>query len=150
MPVLKHKAFAYITHGDRLLVLRHPHAPEAGIQVPAGTIEDGERPRDAVMREAREETGLSDLILVRFLGAQVRDMADYGRAEIHHRHFFHLRYDARPPASWRHLEASPSDGSAEQPVFEFFWVRLPGDLPALIADHGALLPTLLAEMAAEG
>ena len=34
----KQKAFAYITHGNRLLVFRHVHHPEAGVQVPVGTV----------------------------------------------------------------------------------------------------------------
>lgn len=58
MPAYKDKVLAYITHGNRLLVFRHPHAPEAGIQVPAGTVEEGEDPGTAVLREAAEETGL--------------------------------------------------------------------------------------------
>jgi 8-oxo-dGTP pyrophosphatase MutT (NUDIX family) len=57
-PTLKQKAFAYITHGRRLLVFSHPHSPAAGIQVPAGTIEPGEPPELAVLREAAEAPGL--------------------------------------------------------------------------------------------
>jgi ADP-ribose pyrophosphatase YjhB (NUDIX family) len=68
MPAVKHKVLAYITHGDRLLVFSHPHAPEAGIQVPGGTNREGENPEEAIMREAREETGLKDLRLQAFLG----------------------------------------------------------------------------------
>jgi hypothetical protein len=52
---VKHKVFAYITHCNRLLVFVHPFAPEAGIQVPAGTIKANERPEEAVLREAFEE-----------------------------------------------------------------------------------------------
>ncbi len=40
MRKIKHKVFAYITSQHQLLVFRHPYAPEAGIQVPAGTIEE--------------------------------------------------------------------------------------------------------------
>ncbi|MCI0690634.1 NUDIX hydrolase [candidate division KSB1 bacterium] len=57
MPILKHKVFAYITHGHRLLVFRHADFPKAGIQVPAGTIQPNERPDEAVLREVYEETG---------------------------------------------------------------------------------------------
>jgi NUDIX domain len=52
---VKHKVFAYITHCNRLLVFVHPFAPEAGIQIPAGTIKANERPEEAVLREAFEE-----------------------------------------------------------------------------------------------
>ena len=48
MPTLKQKALVYITWGDKLLVFSHPDFPEAGIQVPAGTIEPGEEPGAAV------------------------------------------------------------------------------------------------------
>lgn len=51
------KALAYITRGQELLVFRQIGAPEAGIQVPGGRVEVGEYPTDAVVREAREETG---------------------------------------------------------------------------------------------
>jgi len=69
------KVLAYITHANRLLVFSHPHSPEAGIQVPAGTLKDGERPEDAVLREAHEETGLTHLELAGFLGECQRDMS---------------------------------------------------------------------------
>ena len=142
MPEIKHKVFAYITHGDRLLVFRHPHAPEAGIQVPGGTQERDERPEDAVMREAFEETGLTELTLARFLGERDVDRSPIGRDEIHRRRFYHLRCGGDPPATWHHYERDPSDGSAGPHLFEFFWARLPDEVPELIADHGALLPQL--------
>jgi len=152
LPV-KRKAFAYVTHhdpvhGDRLLVFSHPNAPEAGIQVPAGTMRPDERPEDAVLREAYEETGLADLELVGLLGEQILDMTDLGREEIHHRYFFHLRCPGTPPAIWRHHEPDPDDGSAELPLFELFWVRLPDSVPDLIADHGIMLPVLIARLTA--
>ena len=37
MTVTLQKAYAYITHRQRLLVFRHTDYPEAGIQVPAET-----------------------------------------------------------------------------------------------------------------
>lgn len=144
MSRLKHKVFAYITHRDRLLLLSHPHAPEAGIQVPAGTIKEGENPEEAVMREAFEETGLSELKLVSFLGECQRDMSDFDRDEIHHRYFYHLRCEADPPERWQQYENDPSEGGTEPILFELFWARLPHQVPELIADHGQMLPKLLA------
>lgn len=143
MPVLKRKAFAYITHGNNLLVFSHPYAPEAGIQVPAGTVESDERPEEAALREAFEETGLTDLTLVGMLGEQVRDMADFGRDEIHHRYFYYVTCGGVPPLTWRHVELDPSDGTEAPVVFEFFWVHLLHEVPPLIADHGVMLPRLI-------
>ena len=58
MKQIKYKVFAYIINHHRLLVFSHPFFPEAGIQVPAGTIKVNERPEAAVLREAFEETSL--------------------------------------------------------------------------------------------
>lgn len=150
MPVLRRKVFAYITHGDRLLVFTQPDAPEAGVQVPAGTISDDERPEDAVLREAREETGLAGLTLVGFLGEQFLDRAPSGRDEIHHRRFYHLRCAGTPPDTWEHYEDDPSDGSGRSYLFAFSWARLPHGVPDLIADHGILLPRLLEVLSRQG
>ena len=51
------KAVAYITFGNSLLVFTHPAHPDAGVQVPQGSLEVGEEPVEAAIREAREETG---------------------------------------------------------------------------------------------
>ena len=139
------KAFAYVTHGNRLLIFSHPLAPDAGLQVPAGTMLDVEAPEDAVLREATEETALTDLRVVRFLGEVRRDMADRGRDEIHHRHFFHLVCESDPPERWQNYEPDPSDGS-DPPLFEFWWVSLPDGVPELIAGHGDMLPALFEAM----
>ncbi len=145
-PVLKRKAFAYITHRGRLLVFSHPLVPDAGIQVPAGTIESGELPEDGVLREAWEETGLDNLVLDSFLGERRRDMRDFGCNEVHQRFFFHLVCASEPPETWRNYEPDPANGG-ELPLFEFFWASLPDELPYLIADHGAVLPELLRRLA---
>ena len=146
---IKNKVFAYITHGHRLLVFRHPAFPEAGIQVPAGTIKAGEHPEAAVLREAFEETGLTDLALSGLLGEQTRDMADFGRNEIHHRYFYHLYCTGNPPDTWQHEEADPADGEPNPILFEFFWASLPDRVPPLIADHGKMLPQLITRLFSE-
>ncbi len=145
MPTLKRKVFAYVTHHNRRLVFSHPDSPEAGIQVPAGTLEPGEEPEVGVLREAVEETGLTCLEIVAFLGEQVRPVPGSRDGEIHHRYFYHLRCREEPPERWRHGELTLSDGGAPIP-FDFFWARLPDEIPPLVADHGYHLPALLASL----
>ena len=144
-----HKVVAYITDGDRLLVFSHPHHPEAGIQVPAGTVEENESPREAVLREAQEETGLDDLEIQSYLGVREHDLSAHGQAEIQRQHFFHLVFRGEAPVRWRHYEKHPSKGSAEQIQFELFWVKFPGGVPELTGDQGALLPKLRSAVSPE-
>lgn len=66
------KVTAFITRpspsGTELLLFHHPHA---GVQIPAGTVEPGEPPSHAALREAAEETGLDDLHIIQYLGSIV-------------------------------------------------------------------------------
>jgi 8-oxo-dGTP diphosphatase len=137
-----HKVVAYITDGDRLLAFSHPHHPEAGIQVPAGTVEEDESPREAVLREAREETGLDDLEIRSYLGVREHNLSAHGRSEAGRQHFFHLAFCGEAPTRWRHYEMHPSEGDAEQIEFELFWVKFPEGVPELAGGQGALLPKL--------
>jgi len=139
--VTTRKVMAYVTHEKRLLVFTHPDFPEAGIQIPAGTVEPGESSNCAVMREAFEETGLTCLERVRFLGECNYDISDFGRNEIQHRRFYHLICTERPQDRWQHAETS--GGKHEAIIFEFFWAALPSDVPDLIAGHGDMLPELV-------
>lgn len=63
------KVTAFIVRGPapgQLLLFEHP---TAGIQVPAGTVREGESCEAAALREAGEETGLAGFSLRRFLGS---------------------------------------------------------------------------------
>ena len=133
------KAFAYITNRDRLLVFEHADFPEAGLQVPAGTILREELPENAVVREAQEETGLTAFTQVVFLGISEFDARPFGKPEVHRRHFFHLPVQGTFPERWRHYERHASDGSGEPIVFDFYWLPLSDVSHRLIADHGSLL-----------
>ena len=50
---------------DELLLFEHPYS---GNQIPAGTVEEGEAPAAAVVREAGEETGLTGFEAPEYLG----------------------------------------------------------------------------------
>jgi 8-oxo-dGTP pyrophosphatase MutT (NUDIX family) len=121
--VVKDKVIAYIVRDGRLLVFRHVDYSyeEVGVQVPAGSVRPGEAPADAVLREAREETGLDKFRIVRPLGEGEYDISPY-RWEIQRRHFFELRLDGEVPERWESQE--DHDGEAEPTRFECFWIPL--------------------------
>ena len=71
--------------GGRLLLIRRGHEPGLGLwSVPGGRIEPGETDEQAVIREVREETGLS-VVVGRLVGSVRRpapggavfDISDY-------------------------------------------------------------------------
>jgi ADP-ribose pyrophosphatase YjhB (NUDIX family) len=123
-PIDKQKAYAFITRGDQLLVFSEPDFPEVPIQIPGGTLEQGESPEDGVTREAEEETGLTDLKLVGYLGYSDRTFVDNGTEKIQRRHFFHLICEQDCPDRWLHDEIHPSEGPHERITFELYWVKL--------------------------
>jgi 8-oxo-dGTP pyrophosphatase MutT (NUDIX family) len=75
-----HKVAALITRGEgaerELLVFRHP---SAGIQLPAGTVELAEEIEAAALREVREETGLTEVVITARLGTLSEEMGTDGR-----------------------------------------------------------------------
>ena len=143
----RQRAYAYITNQGRLLLFRQPAYPEAGIQVPAGTVRPGEHAKSAVLREAEEETGLTDLQFVEHIGSLERDMTEFGTREIQDAQFFHVRCPGTPPDEWSHDETS---GGTVDPIrFDFFWATLPDGIPELIALNGVMLDKLNESMSQE-
>ncbi|WP_420631135.1 NUDIX domain-containing protein [Candidatus Leptofilum sp.] len=71
-----HKVTAFITRerpkGRQLLLFQHP---QAGVQLPAGTVDEGEDWQTAVLREAQEETGLTQLTIHCYLGKIENELA---------------------------------------------------------------------------
>lgn len=115
------KVVCYVVHGDRLLVFTHEDAL-AGIQVPAGTIEPGEDPAGAAVRETFEETTLRARV-IRPLGVMDYDFRP-AKPEIAHRHYFLMELvEPDPPERWIAGDPFPSDGS-EPPVWTCWWVPL--------------------------
>ncbi len=148
LPV-KLKVMSYITHGTRLLVFHEPDFPEAGIQVPGGSVGPNEPLDLAVMREAREETGLEQLRLEAFLGDTRHDFSPRGRFEIHHRHYYHLTVSDDVPDTWHHHETDPSEGVHDSILFKLYWVHLPYGVPRLISDMDEMLSQLVSRMGIE-
>jgi 8-oxo-dGTP diphosphatase len=137
----RHRAYAYITHRNQILLFTHPRASESGIQVPAGTIREGEDPATGALREATEETGLTDLKIVGFLAQDTRDMRDCGTEELQFRWFYHLACESTPPETWTHGEFD-ANGILLHP-FDFFWAPLSNALPKLVANYDDFIPLLI-------
>jgi 8-oxo-dGTP pyrophosphatase MutT (NUDIX family) len=135
------KVVIYVTRGDEILVFSHTHYPEAGIQVPAGTIQPGEDFVDAAIREVHEETGLDmdDLKLQDKLGVDVFSSGDGDGFPSLRRHFFHFEFVGNSPQVWIHYEEDPSDDTPGPIEFELKWVKNPDDIPVLTGNQGALL-----------
>ena len=135
------KVICYVVRDGQLLVFRHRDYPEAGLQVPAGTLFAGEAPAAGAIRETEEETGRSGFQIVRALGTidhEFRDtFAGVERHELHERHFFLLAPPPGLPARWSHL-AEEGNGDF---WFEFSWVTLTPEL-TLAGEQHALLSHL--------
>lgn len=138
--VVKEKVLVYVVRDGKLLVFRHIDYSyeEVGIQVPAGSIRPGESPQDAALREAREETGLSEFKVLRKLGEFTYDISPY-RWELQQRHVFELELCEPAPERWDSQE--DHDGQGEPTRFECFWIPLEA-AHILQSGQGALLGRL--------
>ena len=136
----RQRAYAYVTHEDRLLVFEHCDFPDAGIQVPAGTVDEGESHDEAVLREVEEETGLSGFNGVELLGSCEHDMRKFGVDELQEAFFYHMVCPGDPQDRWIHQETG---GGKTAPIaFEFYWVQMPHKIPQFAALEGRFLDDL--------
>ncbi len=137
------KAVAYVIHCGRLLVFTHDDVSieVTGVQVPAGTVEAGESPVEAAVREVLEETGLRTRV-VRELGTEIYDVRP-AKEERHQRHFFQLApVGDSVPERWQAGEEHPSEGPAQR--WTCWWAPLEHG-HVLCAGFGALLGRVVAD-----
>ena len=101
--------------GDSWQILAFRH-PLAGTQLMKGTLEDGERPESAVLRELAEESGIDQAAVIEKIGE-----LDLHEAE-QHWHIFWCELAAWPPDEWSFFT---QDGGGL--LFRFFWRPLTED-----------------------
>ena len=143
MPRDAAKVACYVVHEGHLLVFTHDEMPMTvtGVQIPAGSVEPGESPEDAAVRELFEETGRHGQV-VRCLGIQRYDLRPT-RDEVAVRHYFQMRMTAADVAErWTAGESNPSHGGAGT-SWTCWWIPLT-DAHVLAAGFGALLGSMLA------
>ena len=138
------KVLAYITRdteqGRQLLVFHHVHHPEAGIQVPGGTVEEGEPVLASLWREVEEETGITNLRLV----GQIAKAPFYAewRDEWQERNVFHLEAAAELPHSWTHVVKAGIEDKGLH--FAFSWIPLDEAKKVLRWGQGQWLDLIIA------
>ena len=121
--VLKKKVLVYCVRDGKLLVFRHVDYPweEVGIQVPAGSIRDGESVEDAALRELIEETGHDCFEIDGIIGATWYDISPY-RQELQERYFVRAHPTSDLPDRW--MSQENHDGDQPPTRFECFWIPL--------------------------
>ena len=109
MSEVRQRVVCYITRNRReLLVFEHEDpALQAGIQVVAGGIDEGETPAEAAIREALEEAGLNlgDPV---FLGSMDQHWPE-AKYPNQHWHFFWLEAPSDTPDAWEHTVTAGED-----------------------------------------
>lgn len=132
------KVLCYVVRDGRLLVFRHRDHPDAGVQVLAGTLLEGEDPEVGAIRETEEETGHRGFRIVARLGVFDHEFRTGSRVLSATRStsdtVFHLEPPTDLPESWSHL-AEEGNGDF---WFEYRWVPLTAELRLAGEQHAYL------------
>ena len=121
-----------------LLAFRHRDQTLAGLQVPAGTVDEGEDIVQSAKREVFEESGLVLDDSLSFRGAFEYIRPDNGTS--HLRHVFHHHYTGDTQEQWTHVVSGVGDDA--QLVFEYAWYPVTNCIDGLIGQQGRYLPSL--------
>ncbi len=103
---LRQRVVVYVEREGELLVFDHRDHRDAGTQVPAGGVLDGEGLVDAAVREVREETGLELDARPVLLGTH-EHLDGLGRGSLSH--YFRVDAPHGVPRSWEHVVAGEGD-----------------------------------------
>lgn len=122
-------------NGEELLVFDHVAVPEAGTQVPAGTVESAESLEEAVLREVREESGLTGLIVDHCVGRFLYESAD--PPERHERNVYVLRLSQPVPETWLHRVFGHGQDTGLE--FRYYWVDAKAAVHLLAGHQGDYL-----------
>ncbi|PEF46635.1 DNA mismatch repair protein MutT [Bacillus cereus] len=137
----KKKVHAYVTREKegvmQLLVFKHRDIPEAGIQVPGGTVDEGETLEAAILREVQEESGLRHLCIERFLADYIIHVKE--KKEYQKRYFFHVTLLTDVKDSWEHIVSAGEED--EGLVFCYEWIDI-AKYPELAGKQGEFLHLL--------
>lgn len=103
---LKRKVLAYITRGEaadrKILVFEQKDRPEAGLQVPGGTIEKDELLIDALYREIEEETGITRDELELKGKVTKNKYFPENKDVVYERNIFHFEFIGEDHIQWEH------------------------------------------------
>jgi len=122
------KVIAYITRergGEtQLLVFEHVDFPDAGVQVPKGTVEPGETIGNAARREVREEAGLTMLDGLEYIGQITQTAPRFVSSDVEEWNFFAMRADGNiaDREAWTHRVQGR--GEDKGMWFRYYWVVL--------------------------
>lgn len=132
------KVYAYITREKegqtQLLICTHQGGQEAGVQVPGGTVRQGETLEYALLRNIQEDSGLRQVSLGHLVAEELIYVKD--KNEYQKRHFYHVTLPESSVDVWEHrLE---NDGKNNASVLSYMWANIE-KCPLLVEKQGSYI-----------
>jgi 8-oxo-dGTP diphosphatase len=136
------KVLAYIIRKKdqnlELLVYENADKPGSGAKVPAGNIDRKETAKDAVIREVKEEAGLTfseEPIQVGLFHYYHLEKNEY-----HLRHIFHIRCNIPAQDEWVHTVTG--NGKDKNRRYRLYWIPLESASAQLVEGEGQYVTSI--------